>query len=517
MRRLASVLATYAALIGCSENGLGSVIGDDLGLDPDIVVEPAQVEFGTLRSDEEATEILTIRNVGEDVLHLDGVEIDGASFTLIGDADLPDRLEPEEGAAFQVRFSPMGANQQLGAVFVTSDDPDSPRLSVPLSGDGAVPELRITPADHDFGTLFVGCEGDVALELENVGVEDLTVDAISLVDDAGAYALTDTNTVPFVLGPGARTGVSVSFVPGAAGAATARVEVASNDPRGVVAANQAGEARYGAIASDTFQMPSDPPVDILFAVDQSCSMDAHAANLGSNFQTFIQEIQTVTANWRVGVVTLDTGCFNDTVFASSTPNLVQRFTSAVAVGGDGTPYTEALFRLSQIALGNTTPGRCNGSFLRPDALLHVVLVSDEYEQSGISPGTYVTSVWGYKAAPSLVKVSGIICPAGGCPNDSGTASGYADAVSITGGVRLDIMTTNWGASARALAEASVAGIGRFELSQYADADSIIVTVDGAAWTTGWRFDPVSNELVFDTLPPVGATIDVDYGVLVRCP
>ena len=44
-------------------------------------------------------------------------------------------------------------------------------------------------------------------------------------------------------------------------------------------------------------------------------------------------------------------------------------------------YTEALLTVAANALSKTTTTGCNAGFLRTEALLHVILVSDEPEQS----------------------------------------------------------------------------------------------------------------------------------------
>ena len=324
--------------------------------------------------------------------------------------------------------------------------------------------------------------------------------------------------MPLTLPPGANTNVVVAFDALYAGTSDGLLEVMSTDPRGVITATQLAEGTYAGQRVDSFTMPEDPAVDILFAVDQSCSMDTLSANLASNFSTFISTLGQVTDNWQIGVVTLENGCRNDTVFTSTTTSLNDRFSSAVVSGGHHAT-TEQLFVLAQSALAKTLPGQCNSGLLREGALLHVVLVSDEYEQSSVSSGTFVTSVWSYRPSPRDVRISGIMCPASGCPSggSDGTNSGYAQAVAQGGGEALNINTNNWGASAQLLAETSVDAIGRFELSGTPDVGSLTVRVNGAVEESGWHFSVTTNEVVFDDIPPTGATVDVTYGLRISCP
>lgn len=518
MKRLAALAAALLALVACNENGLNNLVGDPADLYPRIELDPEHVDFGSLAAGEERMQIITVTNVGEDVLFIEDVRIEGAvSFSLLDPDPLPDRLAPGDAGAFRVGFTPLGANEQLGEAIVYSDDPERPAAAVSLVGFGAVPELRIDPDPFDFGSVYVGCEDEVDLTLENVGTDDLVLSSIRLDNPSGAFHLTDPNALPLTLTPGQSTGLTVGVSALRAGSFGAAVEVLSNDPRELVVAEQAALGVHALVTTDRFEMPANPPIDILFAIDQSCSMDGHAQNLANNFTTLIQEIGAVTSNWKVGVVTQDSGCVNDVPFTNTTTNLQARFSAAVAVGDGNVANTEKLFRIVQSALGRTLPGQCNAGFLRPDALLHVVMVSDEYEQSGIAASSFASSVFAYKSSPNLVRISGIVCPDSGCPWADGSNSGYKDAIRLGAGDQLNILTSNWGQAARDLAETSIAGLGRFELTQIADPNSIVVSVDGTPWPTGWHFNPSTNEVVFETLPPVGADVDVSYGIIIDCP
>ena len=517
MNRIAFAIAALFT-VGCNEDGLSQITPPELVLEPTIQLDPPSLDFGSWEPGDEDVRVVTITNIGEDILNLDGFVYEGdTSFTVLDWETVPLRLEVDEAAAFRVRFAPETAGPLTGVVWINSDDPENAQARLEMFGQGTGPALSITPNPYDFHSVFVGCDEDVDLTLTNVGDGDLIVSRIGLNASSGQFQLTGSLPLPLTLPPGANATVTVAFDAIVAGTADALLQVISNDPRGEVTATQLAEGTYAGQRIDSFTMPEDPPVDILFAVDQSCSMDGHSANLASNFNTFINSLSAVTSNWQVGVATLQSGCINDTIFRPTTTNLNSRFSAAVSLGSQN-DWSEALFLLSQAALAKTAPGYCNAGFLRDDALLHVVLVSDEYEQGNVSAGTFVTNVWNYKDSPSQVRISSIACPAGGCPSiPDGSNSGYAQAVAVGGGELLNILTTDWGASAQILAETSVAGVGRFELSGTPDAGSLTVRLNGTVTTTGWHFNTTTNEVVFDIFPPVGAEIEVTYGLVISCP
>jgi hypothetical protein len=174
------------------------------------------------------------------------------------------------------------------------------------------------------------------------------------------------------------------------------------------------------------------PADILFVVDNSGSMADEQENLAQNFQAFIDGLNAGTGDYQLAVVSTDQGRGNDRCNADTecgglaefffegpyrywndedrsgcttlptehgcfrrpaeqTPviaindqtapeDVVARFQDAVRVGSCGTGTEEGLQAMQQ-ALRFAEPGGCNAGFLRPDANLVVVLVSDEPDQS----------------------------------------------------------------------------------------------------------------------------------------
>ena len=217
--------------------------------------------------------------------------------------------------------------------------------------------------------------------------------------------------------PGASSDVVIEFEPEAETTDIGKLRVHSNDPRGWVSSTQVGDGEYIDLVKDFFVVPEAPPVDILFAVDQSCSMDNDNARLAANFSNFISKITTVTSGWRIGVVTNNNGCFKHGYLEETTSAYTGKFNTAV-LADDGGSNTERLLTLSRDALSKTGAGACNNGFLRPDALLHVIMVSDEPEQSSTSWSNLVTQLQGYKADPADVKLSAV---AGDYPGGCKTA------------------------------------------------------------------------------------------------
>ncbi|TNE88118.1 MAG: choice-of-anchor D domain-containing protein [Deltaproteobacteria bacterium] len=514
-----------ALLGGCSDQDLTSLGQVSGGPQPAILVEPLSIDFGSVADGQSEVRQFTVTNVGDATLVVDSIDLVGnGGFTLLSEtlafelAPIDD--DPDAIAVIDVAYSPLADADVTAQALVNSNDEVDAQVPVALAAHSSAPFLTVSPDPHDFGTQYVGleCLEDQVLTLTNTGLEDLVISRIDHVDPSGLITLTDSPVLPLTLAPGAHTTATVTFDAAHADSAQATLSVTSNDPRGVVEAVQYADTAHALTQTDQFVQPDEVPVDILFAIDQSCSMDARLANLQANFSTFIGTINSVTTDWRIGVATLDGGCFNSGFIEITDPDHAQLFQDAVVRGNDlSVSNDERLFTMARDALDAS----CNSGFMRNGALLHIVFVSDEWEQGPMSAQDMLDHAIAAKGTASAVKMSGIVCPDSGCLDSNGntytdgTAGEYLDAVAIGHGVRLDIEASDWGQQVEELATASLAGIGRHELTQIADPTQIQVLVNGAPWT-GWHYDAATNSIVFDVSPPAGSTVEVTYGVAIQC-
>jgi hypothetical protein len=147
--------------------------------------------------------------------------------------------------------------------------------------------------------------------------------------------------------------------------------------------------------------------------------------------------------------------------------------------------------------------------LRPGALLHVIVVSDEEEQSGAAPSYWVNRFEGHVAHPSLLKVSAVADINTACGDHSGAAN-YKTAANLTGGEKLNVCTSAWSSQTATLALASLSAINEYTLTTTAEPSSVDVSVNGTQWNSGWTFDASTNSVIFTSSPPTGASVVVNY-------
>ena len=501
--------ATAALLGGCIEQSFSNVNGTGKGDGPRIEVSPNTIEFGLMGADDEAiVESFVVRSVGATDLTVSGMEISGsggASYTLLSE-DLDFVLPPGAEQVIDVAFQAVGADYEVAAALIYSDDPDTSIALVDLIGEGEVPELSITPNPLDMGTHGIGCETENTLKLENIGTDSLTI--TGMTHSGGDFTLVDLNTLPLTLEPGDWTTVDIGFVPSSTDTAEGTLAVSSTEPMGTRTALQYGAGTTGGDRLDTWEIPEAVATDILFSLDQSCSMTWDIIELYSNFDVFVEELQKFTEDWQVIVANADDGCLANKIIRPG-GDFSQDFTDAMFSWGNG-DYTEALLTINLNAVAQTDKGECNNGFLRPDAMLHIIDISDEPEQSPRPWQDLVDDIVAEKGSLALTKISAI---AGDVPSgcsDASPGTGYAEAVDYTGGEFLSICQ-NWATASNLglLAAASVTQ-DRFQLSSTPILETIVVKVNGATRST-WEFHEASNSVVFtEKIPSEGDSVAISY-------
>ena len=521
MNRIIPIVTAAALAGGCIEQGFSDKDTPPDDVVPNILVDPPALQFDALRDGETQVLEFTVNNVGDAVLEVEDIVIgSGTAFTILG-PDFEFDLDPGANQVVEVEFTPMGADENFGAAQVISNDPDGDDSSVDLLGYGLVPDLEISPATHTFGNAFVPCGASQEIELRNVGQVDLEIFELDYAS-GGQLELRSDLELPLVLGPDEAVTVWVDFLPTTSGSDTGILTVVSTDPAGDETADQNGEGAWYDETSETFSTPGAPPVDVLITIDQSGSMEQdNVDDVQNGFPAFVQELQAIS-DWQLMLVTNPyNACATGGIINGNTPNaanlLVDNAFNVQHNDNDDNfsvvGETEKLLKLSSRALDNAGAGGCNAGFLRPGALLHIITISDEPEQSTQSAASWVSEFENHVVDPSLVKVSGVLDLNGTCGLGAGK---YTDAVALTGGASLNICNANWGANFTDIASAVLDGLQSYPLADPADADTIVVTVNGVE-TTDITYEPNSQTVNVNS-PTIGEgdEVVIDYNVLGEC-
>ena len=503
-------------LAACSDHNLHLIELADEPLGPHLLVEPQQLDFGTARVDGWKTMSFTVTNISQGELHVGEVYLKhaGEGFGL-SDEGMDFLQGPGASEEVEVLWTPFGVDQE-NVVLVESSDPEVRTAEVELRGRGLVPELAIEPDPYDFGNTFVGCRREGELSLTNVGTEALDVLEIEHGDEGFELELPQ---LPFTLEPGQSVPLSAAFEPPQASTFEGPFTVFSTEPRGQREAQRLGEGSHVAEYAQSWELPEDPPSDILFLVDQSSSMKDDQERLAENFGWFIQHLKDYTSDWQILVVTTDDGCTLSGVLDAHTVDYEATFAEAVSSGGRG-KHTESLLTPAAFATAQAGLGDCNEGFLREEAILHVIAVSDEPEQSPYTSGwtwsEAVAEMIANKGSSTLLRISAIV---GDYPDGCGSAqagTGYYEAANYTGGSFLSICAEDWSSYMDELASGSVVQ-DSFELEVRPVEASIRVQVNGVERLSGWGYDAARNAVVFEKgIPQGGDVVRIEHGELASC-
>jgi len=537
MHRSLIPLSIALLAAGCTEFDLkstGDGDGDQSGeCSPQILLQPAELNFGEIKvvDNISMTESVTIENVGNCTLNLDDVYIDGDDLGVFELSALTTPvLEPGGIGAVSVTFTPVTDATSEGRVLVESNDPDDPIAGVAILGDGIAPLIEVTPQQYDFGRIFVGCEVIQPITITNVGRDTLVVDsfahrsksidfefdAYEYIPSTGAEA---NGELPWTIEPGDEYDVYINYYPLDEYDDNSFLFVYSNDPfTPETLASQEGDGELYGENTDIFEQPLQAETDIIFAVDKSCSMGDNIANVIANFQSYTGTLEGLDADFRVAAIVEDSGNVTGSVAYIDKDNVedgVEIITTML--GGSYGGSTEMAFTLFNNGMG--TGSNRPGNWIRDDAKLNLVGVSDEPEQSTqYTWDGYVTLFQGLKSDPDDVVLHAI---GGDYPSGCATAepyTGFYEATVATDGLFLSICSTAFAANLTELAEQSAASLNAFDLTLTPVPETIVVEVNGAPETQGWYYEPSGNAVVFDedNIPEGGSIVEIDYVVMSDC-
>jgi hypothetical protein len=264
--------------------------------------------------------------------------------------------------------------------------------------------------------------------------------------------------------------------------------------------------------------------DILWVIDDSCSMAEEQEVLASGFVSFINELDD--DDFHIGVITtsFDDGSaplLGDPPYLTKDDDFLTEFADRARVGVDGSDFERGL---SAAAAAVTV----NSDFIRDEAGLVVIIVSDEedcsdggkltvpgkcYREKGklLDVADLVDDLTSVKDKPEMVSVGAIVGPEDGC-EESYPGRRYWGAAYLTGGHVGDVCESDW---SRVLGDLGLAASGQrtvFPVGERALANSIKVTVGSKEMEGGWAWDEVACSIVFDDPPEPGSKISATYKI-----
>ncbi|MBI4822557.1 MAG: choice-of-anchor D domain-containing protein [Deltaproteobacteria bacterium] len=487
-------------------------------------LQPLRVSFGLLPLGHEQTRSVRLRNVGTNPCNLLSGQFQAPAdpfFTTT--AAFPLSIPPGNETRFDFAYKPLEKRDAKGNFVVTTDDTVLPHRIISLVGtSNGYDDLLVLPERVDFGSMRPGC---TALQREvtvfNVGTDRVTLDSIALTSSS-ADIRRPVIATPLSISPGSSVGIQLGYSATDIGRDLGELEIAAHDRVFPITVPVSGEGSLTPRQREQFTQSAVRKADILFVIDDSCSMYGEQDNLARNFSSFISTAAIRNIDFQIGITTTDaTGGFGPPprrggelvgpILKPSTPDLEREFRAQAAVGISGSPNEQGLetmllaFQLAEAGFGR------NLGLFRPDAARVVVIVSDEDDQSAADPVVYFNEL---RRRVTYYVVAGVTGEATGCIN-SATGDGafaaprYMNFFALTSAISESICG-DWLTALRNIGNAAFGLRTRFKLGRPADqTDPIGVTVNGVP-NAAWRYDPTDPTIEFTIPPPEGAVIEVEY-------
>lgn len=259
--------------------------------------------------------------------------------------------------------------------------------------------------------------------------------------------------------------------------------------------------------------------DVLFVIDNSCSMGDDQIRLAQNMPGLFAAFSSSGLDFHLGVVSTDVllpshsghlqGVPGYLWIDQHTPDPVPKFRDMVLLGSGGYSPESGLLA-SYLALGPDI----NQGFYRADygTALHVIYISDEPDQSiGLSTTEFVSWLQSQK---SLVTASAIVHLYDDYDCDAyGFGEGYIEVAEATGGVTRSICADDWSSLVDDIGALVTGPPREFFLSGNPVEDTVEVTVEAGAVTVAPPFEynrQRNSVALLDYTPPPLARIRVRY-------
>ena len=279
-----------------------------------------------------------------------------------------------------------------------------------------------------------------------------------------------------------------------------------------------------------------PSVDVLWVIDDSCSMAEEQASLTSNFGAFMTYFVESGLDYHVGVVSTDMMAtshkgkletHNGTTYIDNTftqEEAVQSFSQRAKLGTMGSADEKGI-EAAYTALTSLST-TYNAGFYREEAALSVIVISDEDDYSSRGVQQEMLS-WLGEAKPDLemVSFSSIVGPDLGngrtCSSAIEPGAAYINITNTVGGIEWGICNSDWSSVLTELG-LQAAGLKReFFLSQVPVEESInvmVIDTEGTEWgfapEDDYVYSRARNSITFNSfIPDPLSEIIIDYEVL----
>lgn len=396
-----------------------------------------------------------------------------------------------------------------------------------VSAPIAVSSIELQPDALDFGVVGLDCRVSQSFSVVNRGDASAFIRNLRLVDPA-----------PFRLGPfeptlllsGRSLQVDVGFEPTEAGLNERSIEIDHDQFLTAMTLPIRGYGLKDPPRTDSHMQWTRPRIDVLFVVDNSQSMLDQQPQLSRQASTFFQYMLDERIDFHIGVITsevygdaggvlLDPGRVGG-VLTPETDDGAHLFATTLDVPLRADMPEQGL-NSALLAISEPNRSTVNAGFLRPNASLAIIFISDDDDASPGEVDTYLRAFWAQREPEGMqrVVVNAVVAPGTGCSTAVEAGTRYASLVEASQGVSESICDFDWTTALRTFPGPGFGFRNRFELNRPPlDTDGIEVFINGNRLPEAdngrliWWYDSTTNEVVFEptSVPEPRYLVEIDY-------
>jgi hypothetical protein len=449
-----------------------------------------------------------------------------------------------------------------------------------VKGSAGSPQLAVQPGSVAIGMVTIGCWSKTyQVCLYSSGSAPVEVSDIALTGCSPEFKVKDVPPLPASINAGLKQCFGVAYAPQDPGPDECMLVIESNDknvPKLGIPLSGAGT--YESEQTDVFTQANGQSVDVLFIIDDSASMCDWQDILIANYPYFISHA-SLGNDYHIGVISVNVGhpliigrlnrgdIALKPRYITPGPQAEAQFEDLADLGCSACPdwakctaeqsssAQESGLQAAQVALSAplttdtgkqcgkdsdctadpilcgdpaTCPyycieGTCGGwnkGFLRDDAQLEMIVLSDEEDQSPAALAFYIDFLKNIKGFYNvgMMHFHSITFESDKCEGDlQGDGKRYREVSAQTGGETHAICIDPYKYFMNKVGLMAFQPKVQFFLTRLADPPTVTVKVDGASCAAGWKYDTGSNSVVFDAggacMPQPGATIEIHYKTL----
>lgn len=482
-------------------------------------------------------------------------------------------------ALFSVTVHDPQLNQFKTVPTCTSGLPGMGGCTPNLQAQSGVAKISVMPAEVNFGLVTIGCASKTyKVCIYNTGTAPLTISNINTSGCSPEFKLKNVPQLPKSVSAGVPVCFETYYVPQDVGPDKCVLRIESTDTSApLVNVTLKGEGTWDTEQTDIFTQVSGQEVDVLFLIDDSGSMCEEQERLAAAYDYFIKNAKVWNNDYHIGITGVNV--VDDTImgmlnygdakkmprFLTPTTGTKEKFVEFAKLGCSGGPHCggfsgpctdqqESGLLAAQIALsaplisdtgvpcnsdsdckGNPNvcpdPSSCayrcvdktcagwNKGFLRENAQLEVVVLSDEEDQSPGAVATYIDFLKNIKGFynVTMFHFHSIVGQNPSTCQEADPGKRYIQTSQETNGIIADICAPDYFQAMSQIGEITFGLKVQFFLSRLAEPGTIKVWVNDKECKTGWSYDGPSNSIIFQEggpcMPQPGDKIKVQYSTL----